>query len=157
MAQVTWRAPDELVDRVRMAAADQQRSLNDYLTRLAQAATNPDLADDDLARTRERLARAGIPAAPGPRGDGPMRIADFEADYFGTDDEDPRFAVVAQSPEVLEAAARFTGVHRLRAYDAVQLATAVIAAGADPDCTTFAAADAALRHAAAAEGFALVH
>lgn len=67
MAQVSWRAPDELVDRVRLAAAAQHRSLNEYLTRLAQAATDPDLADDDLARTRERLARAGMLANPGPR------------------------------------------------------------------------------------------
>lgn len=60
MAQVTWRAPDELVDRVRMAAAAQHRSLNDYLTQLARAATDPELAGDDAMRTRERLERAGL-------------------------------------------------------------------------------------------------
>jgi predicted nucleic acid-binding protein len=66
MAQVTWRAPDELVDRVRMAAAAQHRSLNEYLTRLAEAATNPDLAGDEASRIRERLARAGLLLPDGP-------------------------------------------------------------------------------------------
>lgn len=64
MAQVSWRAPDELVDRVRAAAAAQQRSLNEFLTRLAEAATDPELADDELSRTRERLARAGLLVVP---------------------------------------------------------------------------------------------
>jgi hypothetical protein len=66
MAQVTWRATEELVDRVRVAAAAQNRSVNEYLTRLAEAATDPDLAGDDAARTRERLARAGLLVAAGP-------------------------------------------------------------------------------------------
>lgn len=66
MAQVSWRAPDELVDRVRIAAAAQNRSVNEYLTRLAEAATDPDLAGDEATRTRERLARAGLLVPPGP-------------------------------------------------------------------------------------------
>lgn len=66
MTQVTWRAPDELVDRIRVAAAAQNRSVNEYLTRLAEAATDPDLAGDDAARTRERLARAGLLVHAGP-------------------------------------------------------------------------------------------
>lgn len=60
MAQVTWRASADLVDRVRDEAARQGRSLNDYLTRLAEAATDPDLADSDQQRLRERLAQAGL-------------------------------------------------------------------------------------------------
>lgn len=60
MAQVTWRASTDLVDRVRDEAARQGRSLNDYLTRLAEAATDPDLADSDQQRLRERLAQAGL-------------------------------------------------------------------------------------------------
>lgn len=67
MTQVTWRAPDELVDRLRMAAAAQQRSLNDYLTRLVEAATDPEYAGDDATRIRERLERAGLLVASGPR------------------------------------------------------------------------------------------
>jgi hypothetical protein len=40
--------------------------LNDYLTRLAEAAVDPELAGDDVERLRERLARAGLIVAPGP-------------------------------------------------------------------------------------------
>lgn len=69
MSQVTWRAPDELVERVRAAAAREGRSLNDYLTRLASAATDPEYAGDDVQRLRERLARAGLLApSEAPRG-----------------------------------------------------------------------------------------
>ena len=66
MSQVTWRAPDELVERVRKAAERLGRSLNDYLTRLAEAAVDPELAGDEAGRLRERLARAGLIVAPGP-------------------------------------------------------------------------------------------
>lgn len=66
MAQITLRTSDELAVRLRLAAAAQRRSVNEYLTRLVEAATDPDLAGDDAARTRERLARAGLLATPGP-------------------------------------------------------------------------------------------
>lgn len=54
---------------------------------------------------------------------------------------------------VLEAAARLCAVHGLRAYDAVQLASALAVRDAVPECRTFAAFDRQLRAAAAAEGF----
>ena len=63
---MTWRADDELQERVRAAAAAENRSANEFLTRLAQAATDPDLAGDDWERTRERLRRAGLLVEPGP-------------------------------------------------------------------------------------------
>jgi hypothetical protein len=66
MTQVTWRAPDELVEGVRKAAAREGQSLNEYLTRLARAATDPAWAGDDAERLRERLARAGLLVASGP-------------------------------------------------------------------------------------------
>ena len=66
MTQVTWRAPEHLVERVRAAAAEDGRSLNDYLTQLARAATDPEFAADDSERLRERLARAGLLARTGP-------------------------------------------------------------------------------------------
>ena len=46
MSQVTWRAPDDLVERVRRAAARQGHSLNEYLTRLAEAAVDPEQEQD---------------------------------------------------------------------------------------------------------------
>jgi len=83
-------------------------------------------------------------------------LADFEADFFGTADELPRLAVVATTGPILDVAARLTGVHGLRAYDAVHLATAINVRHADPRCEGFVAFDGRLRAAAAAEGFALV-
>ncbi|MDP9402065.1 MAG: Arc family DNA-binding protein [Actinomycetota bacterium] len=65
MAQMTWRGSDELVERVRRSARANGRSMNDYVTAVLDAATDPDLADGDAARLRERLARAGLLAATG--------------------------------------------------------------------------------------------
>ncbi|HEY2947104.1 MAG TPA: Arc family DNA-binding protein [Micromonosporaceae bacterium] len=65
MTQVTWRAPDELVERLRQVAVREGRSLNEYLTRLAQAATDPAYAASDVDSLRERLARAGLLAPSG--------------------------------------------------------------------------------------------
>jgi len=83
-------------------------------------------------------------------------VVAFEADYHGTVDQPSRFVAVAVTPGVLDSAARLCAVHGLRAYDAIQLATAKAAAAVMPDCRAFAAYDAALRTAAATEGFALV-
>jgi uncharacterized protein len=80
----------------------------------------------------------------------------FEADYFGADDHPQRFLVVAVTASVLDDAARMTAGHGLRAYDAVQLASACAARSAGTGCRTFAAFDRALRSAAAAEGFAVL-
>lgn len=66
MAQVSWRAPDDLVAHVKDAAAREGRSLNEYVTRVLRAAVDPDTADDEMASLRERLARAGLLAAPEP-------------------------------------------------------------------------------------------
>ena len=66
MSQVTWRAPDELVAQIKTVAAREGRSLNDYMTRVLRAVVDPDTADDEMTGLRERLARAGILAAPEP-------------------------------------------------------------------------------------------
>lgn len=60
MAQVTWRAPDALVARVREVAAREGRSMNDFLSRVLEAVTDPGLAGSEAERIRERLARAGL-------------------------------------------------------------------------------------------------
>lgn len=111
-----------------------------------------------------QLARVEVPAAVWRKhrlgeltaGDSAVLVAAFEADYFGTELEAPRFAAVAATAAVLDDAARLTGVHGLCAYDAVQLAAARAARSADDGCTSFAAFDTSLRSAAAAEGFALL-
>lgn len=67
MSQVSWRAPDELVDRVRAAARQHGTSVNEFMTAVLDAATDPDLAGDEAVRVRERLAAAGLLARPAPR------------------------------------------------------------------------------------------
>ncbi len=99
-----------------------------------------------------RKARAGQLAA----ASATVLVAEFEADFFGMADELPRFASIDLGAEVLDDAALLSATRGLRAYDAVQLAAARVAATADPTCRTFAAYDRTLRTAAAAEGFALI-
>lgn len=111
-----------------------------------------------------QLARVEVPAALWRKcrmgeispDDVSVLVAEFEADYYGTADAEARFAVVPVSDLVVSTAARLVGVHGLRGYDAMQLATARLVASADPDCRTFAAADKALRAAAVGEGFTLI-
>lgn len=88
--------------------------------------------------------------------DAQVLVAAFEADYYGTDEDGPRFAVIALTDTCLRGAARLAAVHPLRAYDAVQLASALAAREADDDCSWFAGFDAELNRAAAAEGFELL-
>lgn len=110
------------------------------------------------------LARVEVPAAIWRKhrmgeldpADAAVLIAAFEADYHGTAEDQPRFGVVAATAAVLETAARLVGVHGLRAYDAIQLASAKAAAEAVPVCRTIAAFDGTLRTAAAKEGLALL-
>jgi predicted nucleic acid-binding protein len=88
--------------------------------------------------------------------DARLLTTDFEADYFGTDSEQPRFAAVAATGKLLDEAARLCASHGLRAYDAVQLSSALAVRRVDESCTAFAAFDRSLRTAAASEGFELV-
>ena len=111
-----------------------------------------------------QLARVEVPAALWRKqrmgelaaDDARLLTADFEADYFGTDSEPPRFAAVAATGRILDQAARLCASRGLRAYDAVQLSSALAARRADEGCTALAAFDRSLRTAAAAEGFELV-
>jgi hypothetical protein len=60
MGQVTWRVPDELLEQVRRQAQQHGRSLNDWVTTVMVAASDPAHAGDQVAQVRERLARAGL-------------------------------------------------------------------------------------------------
>lgn len=57
---MTWRAPDDVLDRVRAQAASHGRSLNDWVTTVLAAASDPAAAGTQAAALRERLARAGL-------------------------------------------------------------------------------------------------
>jgi len=80
----------------------------------------------------------------------------FERHYRGDRDHEARFGVVAAGPAVLDDAAARAAAHGLRAHDAVQLASAISARTADPDCDAFACFDDELRAAAGAVSFVLV-
>lgn len=80
----------------------------------------------------------------------------FESDLFGSDTEPSRFAVVGVTQPILDRAAELTATHGLRAYDAVQLSTAIAVRSADPECRSLACSDGELRAAAASSGFDLV-
>jgi predicted nucleic acid-binding protein len=80
----------------------------------------------------------------------------FEADLFGEAAHPPTLVTVSLPPAILDSAARMTAVHGLRAYDAVQLASACAVRAVDTRCDAFACFDGALRRAAGAEGFRLV-
>jgi len=81
-----------------------------------------------------------------------LLIRAFTADYAGTADRAPRFLAIKASDGILERAAEVSGTHGLRAYDAVQLASALTVRDADKRCTRFAAFDLNLRLAATSEG-----
>ena len=75
MAQVSWRTDDGLLARVRVQALQHGLSVNEYLTRLARAATDPTYVEAPAEQIRERLRLAGLlveiedAAAPGPTED----------------------------------------------------------------------------------------
>lgn len=82
-------------------------------------------------------------------------LARFFAADLGDDGSPPRFAVVSVGRPLLEQATGFVATHGLRAYDAVQLSSAVAARTVDPQCQSFACFDRELRGAAATHGFRL--
>lgn len=83
-------------------------------------------------------------------------VSAFEFDFHGDLDTNPRFAIVALTEPVLVAAARAAAHHALRAYDAVQLASALAVCELDPRCDRFACFDTKLRRAASRAGFELL-
>lgn len=72
MRQLTLRVDDRLVDCLKAAAGARGESVNAFAGRVLAAAVDPELAGDEMSRTRERLARAGLLETPGPpRGERP--------------------------------------------------------------------------------------
>lgn len=84
--------------------------------------------------------------------DAHLLVGAFEWDWFGGD-ATPKFAVVEMTDQLLDTAAQLLALHPLRAYDAVQLSSAVTARREDPDLIDFACSDRQLMSAARAEGF----
>lgn len=107
------------------------------------------------------LARVEVPAAIWrkqrsgelDREDALVLALTFAADYVGIRDVPARFLAVRVADQILERAASLTDERRLRAYDAVQLASALAARRIDERCATFAAFDRDLVAAATEEGF----
>ena len=93
-----------------------------------------------------QLARVEVPAALWRKHrmgelsaeDTAVLVAGFEADYFGTEEESERFLAIAATDPILDAAAQLAGIHGLRAYDAVQLASACFARREVPEGLRFA-------------------
>lgn len=79
----------------------------------------------------------------------------FEHDVRGSADESPRFTVIGLGEPLVEAAAKLCATDRLRAYDAVQLAT-LLALSATTEVQAFACFDDQLRDAAGRRGVALL-
>ncbi len=80
----------------------------------------------------------------------------FEADYYGTSTEAPRFVVVPVTPAMLDTAAGLCARYPLRGFDAIHLACALAVRRVDAGVSTIAVYDRTLRAAAAAEGLAVL-
>lgn len=110
------------------------------------------------------LARVEVPSAlwrktrTGELGDSAagLLVRAFETDFHGDAESTSRFTVVSLTESILAAAAREAARAPLRAYDAVQLASALAVRDLDPLCSQFACFDADLRRAAAHAGFTLL-
>lgn len=80
----------------------------------------------------------------------------FGADYAGAAASGTILVPLAVTSAIITHASELVASNGLRAYDALQLASALAARDADPECTTFAAFDTELRVAAAKNGFTLL-
>lgn len=75
---MTWRTTDEILAQVRRQAEAHGRSLNEWVSTVLEAASDPSNAGTQAEQVRERLARAGVldsvVEVPGPALD-PTRVA----------------------------------------------------------------------------------
>ena len=106
------------------------------------------------------LARVEVPAALWRKyrtgdiaaADAAVLSAEFASDLVGDGLPAPRFAIVSVTDEVLTEAVEAVARHSLRAYDSVQLGSALVVRRALGALDGFVAFDIALRAAASAEG-----
>jgi predicted nucleic acid-binding protein len=89
-------------------------------------------------------------------GEAASLVRKFESDIAAVDGAPPRLTMVAVGSHVLAAAASLLSIHPLRAYDAVQLATAMAVQGVDPSFRGFACFDVALRRVAETQGLTVL-
>lgn len=66
MSQVSWRADDKLVVRVKRVAGTHRMSMNEYMTHVLDVATDPSRASSAEQQLRERLMSAGLLVVPEP-------------------------------------------------------------------------------------------
>lgn len=83
-------------------------------------------------------------------------IRQFEAEYSGTAAKPSEFEIIALTSVIVSQAASLVSAHPLRAYDAVQLASAMAARVVDASLNEFCAYDQQLTTAARAQGFVIV-
>jgi uncharacterized protein len=122
------------------------------------------LAAEQLTMLVSDLARVEVPAALWKKhragelssDDAQLLAAQFTADQRGTRSTAPRWPSLTVTRNILDNAGHLAAVHSLRAYDAVQLATALAARAVDPSVALFVCFDKGLNKAAATEGFNLV-
>ncbi len=81
--------------------------------------------------------------------------AGFASDFHGTPSQPPRFIAAVATMDIVDLAAALTEKHGLRAYDAVQLATAITIRRLQPACDTFVCFDHGLAAAADIERFTI--
>lgn len=64
MRQLTLRVPEELAEQLKLAARDNEDSVNGYAVKVLSAAVDPDFAGDEITGLKERLGRAGLLLSP---------------------------------------------------------------------------------------------
>lgn len=128
--------------------ADRVRSLGDGLL-------ISELARVEVPAALWRKHRTGEMSA----SDVAVLVAEFEYDCFGDErhtTSSTRFVRITVTSSIVDEAATLTGRYGLRAYDAVQLASAIAARRVDASVIAFAAFDRHLNRAAAIESFQLL-
>ena len=96
MAQVSWRANDELVRRVQTVAAADGLSMNEFITRVLSLATDSDERDPASVRLRERLRAAGMLASWSATSDRPAD-ADLARARAAAADRDPALSHIVSA------------------------------------------------------------